>query len=218
MDKKKVKTYEYILLLAIVVIAVCAYRFGYVYYMDKTEAAKKETKDLNARIDELNNKIALKPVYEETIEAAEKAFDDTLFKYGPGNTPEKSIMFVTALEKATGGRVNTAAFSDDVPVFISSGTDENGNTLVTTFTNSLILNYEFSYEGLKKAMDFINGYPERMNVESFTASLNQETGLLNGTMTLNLFSAQAEGKDYVEPSIPAIKTGTDNIFGSIENN
>ncbi len=217
MDKKKVKTYEYILLLVIVIIAVCAYRFGYVAYMDKTEAAQKETKQLKARIDELNNKIALEPVYEEMIEAAEKAFDDTLSKYGPGNTPEKSIMFVTELEAVTGGRVNTAAFSDDVPVFISSGTDENGNPMATMFTNSLIINYEFSYDGLKKAMDYINNYPERMNVESFTASLNQETGLLNGTMTLNLFSAEAEGIDYVEPSITGVKTGTDNIFGSYDN-
>lgn len=216
MSQKTQKDIQYILLLVIVVIAVCAYRFGYMYYTDLADSTKKESKQIKARMEELNDKIALTPIYEESIISADRAYDDIVAKYGPGNTPEKSIVFVTELERVAKGTINTASFSDDTPAFISTETSESGKPRAVAYSNSLILNYEVGYDGLKAMMDYINSYPERMNVENFTTTLNQETGRLAGTMTINLYSIVAEGKTYVEPAITDINTGVDNIFGSAE--
>lgn len=210
MNQKTQKNIEYVLLLVIVAITVCAYRFGYMSYVEKAEKIDRESKAIEARVSELREKEALKPVYEETIKESDQQFEEIIKKYGVGNTPEKSLVFVTEMEKKTKGNVNTVSFSENVPVFVSSGSEKTA----TAYSGSLVLNYEMTYKGLKEAMDYINSYPERMNIDSFTTTVNQETGKLTGTMTINLYSIAGEGRDYVEPEIAGIKTGVDNIFGS----
>ena len=214
MDKKNQKRIVYVLLLLIVVIAGVAYYYGYMKYVDMAKAAKTEARNIQKRIDVLNEKIAMRPLYEEAIVDAKASIDAVTEKYGPGNTAEKDIMFVRDLELETGGSVSSASFTDDAIAFVSSGTDENGQPTVAAYTSALIVNYEMSYEGLKKAMEYITSYPERMTVETFTTAVNEETGLLTGSITMNLYSMQTADKTYKEPDITNIIIGTDNIFGA----
>jgi len=212
------KHIQYILLLLIVVIAVCAYQFGYVKYIEKANKVKEENKTIEARIDELNSKEANRETWNQQIEQSEKNIKTILSKYGPGNTPQKSIMLVRSLEDASGMQVGTISFNPDTSLFVSSDLDENGNPKVELDTTSIALSYNSTYEGLKAAMDFITSYHERMNVASFSSNFNQENGQLAGNMIINLYGVKDADHRYVDPVVGGIEIGTDNIFGTVDLN
>ncbi len=210
------KHIQYILLLLIVVIAVCAYQFGYVKYIEKANAVKDENKTIEARINELNEKESHRTEWTDAIAQSEKDIKTILAKYGPGNSPEKSIIFVRNLEESAGIQVSNISFNTDSPIFVSSDTDESGNPKVEMDTTYIGLSYATTYDGLKKCMDYINTHPERMNVANFTANFDQETGQLAGNMIINLFSVKDEDHKYQAPVVSGVELGTENIFGTID--
>ena len=94
------KTVQYILLLLIVIISVCAYQFGYVKFIEKANAGKKQNNVITDRINVLTEKETHRDEWNEIISQSENDIKSILSKYGPGNTVEKSIMFITKLEEA----------------------------------------------------------------------------------------------------------------------
>ncbi len=212
------KSIQYILLLLIVVIAVCAYQFGYVKYIEKANAVKADNKTIEARISVLNDKETHREEWTTGIEQSERDIRTILKKYGPGNTPQKSIMFVTKLEEAAPMSIANIAFAGNNAFFISSDYDEEGNPKVEMNRSSLSISYNTTYDGLKSCFDFINSYYERMNVNSFNANFNQETGQLSGSMIINLFGVKDQDHVYENPYTGVTTFGTDNIFGTLELN
>lgn len=210
------KIIEYVLLLLIVLIAGGTYLYGYQPLHEKAEALQKENKDTEARISELQTKIAMRPIYEDGIKTSDEVIDKVLEKYGPGNTPEKSIMFVSGIEDYVEAQASTIGFGADTVEYMSSMSDENGNPEIVMTESKLNITYTSSYQGLKDMMDYINANPERMNVDSFNAQFNQQTGGLAGTLVLNLYGIRAEGKTYVDPLIAGINLGTEDIFKCLD--
>ncbi len=208
------KHIQYVLLFLIVVIAFCAYQFGYVGFIEKADAVKAANKSIEARINELNEKETHRAEWEEAVTKSDTDIKDILAKYGPGNTPEKSILFVKALEENAGMQVSSISFNPESSIYVSEEIDENGNPVVEFDSSYISINYKTSYDGLKKCMDFINGYKERMNVNGFTASPDQESGQINGNMVINLFGVKDANHNYEEPVVAGIQLGTENIFGS----
>ncbi len=210
------KHIQYILLLLIVAIAFSAYYFGYLGYIDKANKIRQSNKTIEARIGELTEKESHRDEWNEGIVSSDKAIKETLAKYGPGNTPEKSIMFIKGLEEETGMYVPSIAFSNDSVIYSSNEVDENGNPILEMSSSLLTINYSATYDGLKQVMDYINNYTERMNVSGFSASYNQENGQLAGNMVINLFGVKDKDHQYTDPVIYGVETGIDNIFGTIE--
>lgn len=212
------KSLQYILLLAIAAIGFCSYRFGYTKFTEKAAAAELQNKSYEARLVELQSKVDSEELYEMGIAEAERVSKETLAKYGPGNSPEKTIMMITMLEKIGGMEISSIAFNDSTPIFVSEGVDDGENISTVELDKSFIsINYLTTYQGLKDTMDFINSYAERMNVSSFTSVYNQETGGLSGSMVINLYSVKDANHHYEEPVISGVSLGTDNIFGTIDS-
>ncbi|MCR5685588.1 MAG: hypothetical protein K6G81_09255 [Lachnospiraceae bacterium] len=208
------KHIQYILLILIVAIGFCAYQFGYVKYMEKAKAIKAEADGIQARINELNEKESHREEWTAVVEQSDNEIRKILAKYGSGNTPEKSIMFIRKLEDAAEMTIPNLSFNSDSSIFVSSDADEEGNPKVTMNTTSLGIAFSTTYDGLKKCMDYINTYYERMNVANFTANYNQESGQISGNMIINLYSVQDADHKYEEPTVAGIDLGTENIFGT----
>ncbi|MCR5331587.1 MAG: hypothetical protein K6E62_10460 [Lachnospiraceae bacterium] len=211
------KHIQYILLLLIVVIAVCAYQFGYVKYIEKAGAVKEENKGIEARINELTEKESHRTEWTESIEKADTDIRMILAQYGPGNTPEKSIMFIRSLEDAAGMTIPSVTFNPDNLIYASEDLNEDGTPKIEMNGTNLSISYNNTpYEGLKTCMDFINNYRERMNVNAFSVTRDQTSGLLAGNMVINLFSVKDADHVYAEPSVGGIEIGTDDIFGEVD--
>ena len=204
---------QYTLILLILAIAFCAYEFGYIKYIEKAAQVKVENENIEAEIAALQEKETHREEWESALASSKDEIKAVLAKYGPGNTPEKNILFIKQLEKAADMKIPSVSFSDETTIFASGDTDESGRSRVEMCSSTLSFGYTTTYKGLKDCMDFINGYSERMNVNGFSVSADGETGGVSGSMVINLYSIKDEDHIYEDPFISGVNLGTKNIFG-----
>ena len=77
------------------------------------------------------------------------------------------------------------------------------------------INYEVSYEGLKRSVKNICMQTDRMVIDNLSVVYDETTGLLRGTTAVNMFCVpDQEDKEYEEPDFGGVLLGTDNIFGT----
>ena len=77
------------------------------------------------------------------------------------------------------------------------------------------INYEASYDGLKRSVKHICMQTDRMVIDNLTVVFDEQTGLLKGSTTVNMFCVpDQEGKEYEQPDFGGVLLGTDNIFGT----
>ena len=77
------------------------------------------------------------------------------------------------------------------------------------------INYEVSYEGLKRSVKNICMQTDRMVIDNLAVVYDETTGLLSGTTSVNMFCVpDQEDKEYEEPDFGGVLLGTDNIFGT----
>ena len=228
MDEKKksgnIKAFVLIFVL-VILTAVVSYVYLYRPLAEKRDVLVRENYDLNKRLIELKNlKTTQEKNYKDGIVASQAQMQQTLNHYSAGNTPEKSIMMVKTMEEAqnVGVKLPNLSFSKSsllttvkMPIISESEAGEYsiGYYDVSLWKETLSSNYTCTYEQLKKMIDFVNNYPERMNIESIQIAYNSEDGGLTGNMTINLFSVTGTGKEYVEPDISGLSMGVGNIFG-----
>ena len=204
-----------LILLIIAVVVVCAFRFGYVPFNDKTELVEEEIVNLEAEAAQLNIKIALNETYKTGIDEAKSTIEEITSHYSAGNTPEKSIMMIRGMEARTGTTVNSVSFGAETQ-FFTTAADPAVLDGIYGFQSSLGINYETDYKGLKSLLLYISEYPERMNLGSLTATFNAETGNLSGNASINLYSLIGTGKEYIPPVVSGPSIGTENIFGTFD--
>lgn len=99
----------------------------------------------------------------------------------------------------------------------------NGPNPLGLKSRKVTMNYEISYEALKRSVKNICLQTDRMVIDDMTVVYDESTGLLSGSTTVNMYCVpNQEGKEYVRPNFSAVLLGTDNIFGTIvirsENN
>lgn len=223
MEKKMGKEIQKFLLMLVLVVALAVVAIIYLYMplLEERNAMIAENVKLNERWVELKNMARDKEIFKERINASRAEISKVLNRYGVGNTPEKSIMLVKRMETEVGVKIPSVTFS--APTVLTSvetpmiQDTEDGKydiqyTNIDLLTETLTMSYECSYEQLKKWIDFVNAYPERMNIKSISVSYDSETSNLSGTLTLNLFAVTGTDRVYTEPKIEDIRLGEDNIF------
>lgn len=83
-------------------------------------------------------------------------------------------------------------------------------------TRKVTMNYEVSYEGLKRSVKNLCMQTDRMTINEVTVAYDENSGLLKGSTMMDMYCIPGqEGKEYVEPDFGHILLGTDNIFGTI---
>ncbi|MCI8308098.1 MAG: hypothetical protein HFH14_08640 [Lachnospiraceae bacterium] len=214
LGKLDAKQSKIVLLILVAVVIVVAFRFGYTPISARVDEVAAENEELEGRLEELEYVRDNAEQYRTELNAALSGIEAIKQKFAAAITPQKSIMTLRELEKATDMNVLSISFDENENLYTSSFVNEAGVPVVIN-RSRLNVSYRASYEGLKKAVDFVNGYADYMNLESVASSYNQETGLLMGTMTINAYSLTGLGKVYEEPVIDGIGLSKDNIFGTM---
>ena len=212
----------FLVLVLVVLAAVVSYFYLYMPMVEKRNDLIKENYDLEVRLINLKNLTTKQNDYIKGINESTEKIQSVLNKYSAGNTPEKNIMMAMLMEERVEIRLPNLSFTQpgvitsvQMPIVTESASGKytiqyyDVNLLKETMTT----NYVCTYEQLKKMIDFINAYPERMNIEAITNAYDSETKGLKGNLTLNLFAVTGTGKDYQPPKIDDLSVGKDNIFG-----
>jgi len=226
MEKKKnTEIQKFLLMLVLVVLmAFVGYKFLCKPLLEERDSLREENFKLNTRLIELMNKAIEADTYTEAIAKSKEQITAVLAKYSAGNTPEKSIVFVNELESEIGIEIPNVSFSMptvltnvQMPMVNESGAESNNNYSIAYYNVSLLgetlsMGYSCTYDELKAMVNYINEYPERMNIQSITVSYNAETSELSGSMVMNLYAVTGTDKVYEEPKVKDIRIGETNIF------
>ena len=208
------------ILIGSVVIALllvaASYKFFYTADVEKADQLQSEINTLEVRKNELNEKVANRTRYESGITDSEDIIKTVLSLYGPGNTPEKTIMLVVDMCQKLGVEIPSVSFADNSLIYSSETLNENGEPEIKIYKSGMAMNLTAGYTQLKKFMDYINTYPERMNVENFSASYDAGTGKLGLSLNVNMYSVEDKDHEYVAPVVEDIEIGTSNIFRTFE--
>lgn len=227
---------KYILAGAVILAALlvfASYKFFYSADIEKADQIQNDINTLQARMDELNAKVANRAMYEKGIANAQDIIDTVLSIYGPGNTPQKSIMMIVDICKKTGVSVSDISFISDKIVYssidesetdvtsdekveyqtLSTGEDVEG---IRIFKSGVSLKLSSGYTQLKKIHNYVNYYPERMNAETFNVTFNPETGKLDVLMNINMYSVVDKNHKYEDPVVEGIELSSDNPFKTLE--
>lgn len=211
----------FLVFILVIVAAVLAYMYLYMPLVEERNTLMKENYDLDVRLINLKNMAVDEDVFKMGINESNKTIKQVMNHYSAGNTPEKSIMMIDSLEQKIGIRLPNLSFSQPEEIstvkmpMVTEG--ETGYSIayydVNLLKETLSTNYSCSYEQLKKMIDYINAYPERMNIEAISIAYDSESNGLKGNITLNLFAVTGTGKEYTAPDISGLSMGTGNIFG-----
>ncbi|MBR4342534.1 MAG: hypothetical protein IKP88_07490 [Lachnospiraceae bacterium] len=199
-----------------VLIVLAAFKFFYSADIEKADQVQNEINTLQARLNELNEKNANRSMYEAGIASSGEIIDTVLSIYGPGNTAEKTIMMVVDLCHKTGISVSDLVFQEKSLVYSSEVTEADAQPEIQIYKSGMALNVSAGYTQMKKLMDYINSYPERMNAEDFHAAFNAESGRLDVSMNVNMYAVVDKNHEYKEPVIEDIELSNSNIFRTLE--
>ncbi|NLZ82852.1 MAG: hypothetical protein GX915_04215 [Clostridiales bacterium] len=237
-NKLSQKEKNLIFLLAIMIILIVSYHFGFVRLNDKTDALYSENIELNTKLADLQEKAANKKSYIEETEQMTEEIDTMLTHLASSMNQEKSTMYITELEEYAKMNVSAITFGDITEVYSSSKaanseeggseTEENGTQAEQSedaskeqakykgYKSNITINYQTNYAGLKSAIDHINQYKEKMRIQSLTAAFDNTTGNLTGTISIDIFALIGEGRTAEPVDIYGVNIGSDNIFGTFE--
>jgi len=212
----------FLVFVLVILAAVLAYFYLYMPLTEDRNDLLKENHALETRLITLKNLTQKEPTFVEGITESNEAMESVLNKYSAGNTPEKSIMMAVRMEEEVKIHFPNLSFTQpsvvssvQMPVVTKNEAGEYSTTYfdVNLLKETLTTSYVCTYEQLKEMIDFINGYPERMNIEAITIAYDSETKGLKGNLTLNLFAVTGTDKSYLAPEIKALRVGKENVFG-----
>lgn len=205
------KNFKIIIILLMLVVFVVSFRFGYTNFNDKKDGEVKQTRELAAQLADLQEKASHKEEYEAEVQRAKDMVEEKLGMFGPGNTPEKSILYVVDLEKEAKMEVSAIGFGAESVLYSSDLIPTELGLGASLCQSPLTISFLARYDGIKKAVDFVNSAAEKKNISAISLAYNQETGLLSGSMIINEYAVYGLGKEYVKPQVDG-PTGVDNIF------
>ena len=204
----------------------------------KTHALSIENGRLESRLQRDNKLKKSEAEYETETENLQMETDTLINRYGAGNTPEKTILFLANLSSTTGISVTSIEFGEsENPVVTGSsqqtdtaeempdsdagetekskGTGQDKKSSSGDYSLSeyqVTMSYTGTYAELKKAINFIEDYGERTTVNDLTSTYDETTNMLTGSMTLNMYTLSGTDQKYTAPSVTG-SIGTSNIFG-----
>ena len=219
-----------------VLLVALVWIFAFTPLGDKCSDAENDIATLQSDIDRLQDLVDRKDSFIEKTQVLNADTDTIIDKYGAGNTPEKILMFLVDLSKESnmtipsisfGEETNVTVLSDGTPLSeassdSSSDSDSDGTSSNVKASEYYLYNYpvtfsfNVSYSGLKKAVQYIEDYGERMTIDDISVAYDDSTGRLTGTMALNMYTMTGTPKTYLAPAIKNVGLGVANLFGSVE--
>lgn len=213
--------------------------------MEKVNKLEADTSEKTSQVDYLSNLQILVNKMKATTEKSQKEILTHTQKYPCKMTQQKVISNLYNWSVASGIRLQSISPGPESTFFkngkftdvggeegaaVAEGESENAqlsqvekNPETKVSVDQMIgkiTSYAVQLSGTRKqilkAVDWITGNSEPMSLSAINLSFDSSTGRLNGSMTVNFFSLNGNGKPYVEPDISGIILGNEDVFGTFK--
>ncbi len=201
-----------------IVLAVLVWMFVASPIKEKKEALAVENETLRVKKEEYEAVNAQKKKYEEGMTNLQAEREQLLESYPSGMIREDEIMYWANMERANSGQLALQDISMDsmqeVIVGEQPAAEEEGATQLHLYKAPVNYTFLSTYDGLKGLADYVFAQDDKKSIEGLSASFNEETGNLEGTLDMNMYYMVGTGKDHVPATIPSVPTGVSNVFRS----
>lgn len=85
---------------------------------------------------------------------------------------------------------------------------------LSVYETTVNIPFSGEYDAIKNMITYITDYADHMSVGPVSASFDSATGLVSGSLTINMYALYNNGKEYKDPEIEGIDMSVKNIFGS----
>lgn len=200
------------------------------------EEVEKQTEDLNRAVELVIDKYPSEIPQEKAIWVVQDMEDQTGIKVNAINVLMNNAMGDIFAQAETDNTQN-AETTEDTTDETTDATDVDSDTADTTtdsegtavdmtadsaasaessigYYNSLTLSYEADYDSFKRLAEYAENAKDRMTIPAISVAYDETTGLLTGTLTMNLYYLTNTGREYEAPEIDGVGRGVADIFYS----
>lgn len=225
------KRIAYIILSIIIVAA--AYFLGFQKLQEKKNSMLEANETLQAEVNNLRSMVS-KQASVEADTAEKNKNTDKIYKKFPAEVRlqnaiyqldegEKGIKEVHIISEGfTMNQILYAngQFSNDgtnpADANASSGGNGDGNAGngdggIVAKKSTIDVQFDSTYDAIKKFVDFINKNEERMKISELTFAKANGSNKLNCALKLDMFAVEGNDKEYEEPDVPYIMSGKKDI-------
>lgn len=217
-------------------IAFCSYFFVFNSFKGKKAALDGENATLQQEVDELQKLADNKQFYLDETARMNGEITEIMNRFPPGMLVEDIIMGVVNMEAAysifyesisvEGVQQVQVAVDEpqqDAVVADAEVTEETGDAVVATgglketvflYNTPITYGFKSTYRSIKDIISDIVKGNDRANLQSVTLSYDGETGCIQGSIAVNVYSMDGTGKYYELLNIPGVQLGVDDLFKS----
>lgn len=215
-----------------ILVVVAAFFLGYRPLNEKKATLEAENASLRDTYADLSMKASNADMYTKEIKMMNTKMEEIFTHYPSYLQTENEIMDAVAFEEITDAFIGSLTISAPVAVDIlgegasaegTGGTGETGEaqTQEAAFPYQLYdvnstITFESGYKGMKDLIDIIANDRNKKSVRTLSAVFDNTEGKITGNMSYDTYFIYGLDKPYVEPSVPEIKHGTKNIFGTVD--
>jgi hypothetical protein len=220
-SKKDIKLLLYV---AGIAVAVLVYFLIFQSTMEKVDALEIENSSLTAQYQQLQILDANKEQYQRDTKQANTDISAYLSHFPVYMQEEDSIMYAVDLENMTDISINNINFSQEEQLYAATlpasssavkvSEDTTDDVSIYLYNMNSLYSFTCTYDGFKEALASIQQDSDIKNVDSLSLAYDSDSGLLVGTMSVNMYFVDGRGIAYEEPYIPSMSIGVNNIFGA----
>lgn len=236
-QKEKGKKIKFIISLISVGIFVYSYFIVYDKYENRTADAYKEIEIIRRQIEAREEMLIQEEEVLNSLEEVKEQKQAIIDNYPVHIAKEDNFMFIEKLQKNLKINIMSLNVSDNMSFYktilpavledieedMEDGEEDDGrqDTITEESTmngvvNTISMNFLTNYDGLKELSEYIRNYPEPTVIDNVSISYDSSTGALAGNLVLKRFALNGNGKEYTGTYIDGIDIGTDNIFGTVQ--
>ena len=212
-----------------ILVVVAAFFLGYRPLNEKKATLEAENASLRDTYADLSMKASNADMYTKEIKMMNTKMEEIFTHYPSYLQTENEIMDAVSFEEITDSFIGSLTISAPVAVDIlgegesTEGTEETSEaqTQESAFPYQLYdvnstITFESGYKGMKDLIDIIANDRNKKSVRTLSAVFDNTEGKITGNMSYDTYFIYGLDKPYVEPSVPEIKHGTKNIFGTVD--
>lgn len=194
----------------------------------REDTVRQETDDLNRHVEEIIAKYPADVTTEKALAIVKNMEDSTGIKItqtsflmdnlvvnlSEGTAADESVSADASAENTDTAAAESAENTDTADTAAPAEGTALAKDDIVGYYSALTMNYEASYDDFKKMVAYIKTFEDRMTITAVSSSYDNETGLLSGTLTINMYYLTGAGKEYEAPQVDGANKGVSNLFGS----
>lgn len=223
-----------------ILVAALVYFFVYTPMLEKTEQLEAENTQLSTHIAELEALAAKQDFFLTETERMDQEIRDIYDEFPADVRVEDALLQGITMQQVSLMNMNKinyeaagelyrpiAQSADQVPATVSSpSVPEDGASVpaegaavpesnIIAMRQPVTYEYSCSYDEFKRSVDYLCSSSNRQTISQVALVYDSSTGELSGQTDISMYYITGTGKAYIEPNLPAVALGTNNLFSTI---